>query len=364
MENILEQLVEEVKTIINVENFNKYVNSREYELEVTRIAGSIVVDKKIVDDLVEGVKRYYSTNKPLSFTLFFIVYTICRRQSFGNVLDLALSYEGEFEEYEIMKHIKLMAVLDIASHSSTLYKAIKESSKLIELSNDECDFTNHVGVLNVYTGLICKYFEYQLDERKEAGNKELLVKALNSIKKVIELEKQAKGSYDAVYSKFYLNYGRILILLGKYNKGEEEIQRAISLLPQSNDRTSKVNEYNQYLLKASIIHSYDLNEEKIKDLDKIKVSNYKSIALMTTLLGFLLGTINIFTTISDPFTLIVLMVGYCGLLMVLLGTILLGFTLTLKERKVRLYVYDILILVAGILVFAFALITVINKGLI
>ena len=353
MENILEQLVEEVKTIINVENFNKYVNSREYELEVTRIAGSIVVDKKIVDDLVEGVNRYYSTNKPLSFTLFFIVYTICRRQSFGNVLDLALSYEGEFEEYEIMKHIKLMAVLDIASHSSTLYKAIKESSKLVELSNDECDFTNHVGVLNVYTGLICKYFEYQLDERKEAG-----------IKKVIELEKQAKGSYDAVYSKFYLNYGRILILLGKYNKGEEEIQRAISLLPQSNDRTSKVNEYNQYLLKASIIHSYDLNEEKIKDLDKIKVSNYKSIALMTTLLGFLLGTINIFTTISDPFTLIVLMVGYCGLLMVLLGTILLGFTLTLKERKVRLYVYDILILLAGILVFAFALITVINKGLI
>jgi uncharacterized membrane protein YfhO len=58
------------------------------------------------------------------------------------------------------------------------------------------------------------------------------------------------------------------------------------------------------------------------------------------------------------------MVGYCGLLMVLLGTILLGFTLTLKERKARLYVYDILILFAGILVFAFALVTVINKGLI
>lgn len=364
MEKRLEQLIEEVKTIINVEDFKKFVNSREYELEVTRLAGSIVVDQQLVNELIENVKKEYNLNKPLSFTLFFIVYTMCRRQSFGNVLDLALSYEGEFEEYEIMKHIKLMAVLDVASHSSTLFKAIKESSKLTELVNEDCNFTNHVGVLNVYTGLICKYFEYQLDERFEPGNKELLVKALNSIKKVIELEKNAKGSYDAVYSKFYLNYGRILILLGKYNKGEEEIQKAISLLPQSNDRTSKVNEYNQYLLKASIIHSYDLNEEKIKDLDKIKVSNYKSIALMTTLLGFLLGTINIFTTINDPFTLTVLMVGYCGLLMVLLGTILLGFTLTLKERKFRLYAYDILILLCGVIIFGVALITVINKGLI
>ena len=113
-----------------------------------------------------------------------------------------------------------------------------------------------------------------------------------------------------------------------------------------------------------IIHSYDLNEEKIKDLDKIKVSNYKSIALMTTLLGFLLGTINIFTTITDAFTLTVLMFGYCGLLMILLGTILLGFTLTLKERKIRLYIYDILLLVVGVVIFGLALLTVINKGMI
>lgn len=360
----IEQIIEKAKEICSVKEFNKYVHSREYELKVTALAGSIIVEDNIIEEMLLNVNKLSSNFKELAFTLFFVCYTVCRRQNYGNVLDLAISYEDIFEEYEIMKHIKLMAVLDVSSHSSTLYKAIKESSKLIELVNDECDFTNHVGVLNVYTGLICKYFEYQLDERFEPENKELLTKALKSIKKVIEIEKEKNGSYENVYSKFYLNYGRILVLLGKYNKGEEEIQRAISLLSNSTDRASKVNEYNQYLLKASIIHSYDLNEEKIKDLDKIKVSNYKSIALMTTLLGFLLGTINIFTTITDAFTLTVLMVGYCGLLMILLGTILLGFTLTLKERKIRLYIYDILILVVGVVIFGLALLTVINKGMI
>ena len=164
-----------------------------------------------------------------------------------------------------------------------------------------------------------------------------------------------------VYNKFFLNRGRILILLEKYAKGEEDILKAIELLPPSTDRESKVNEYNQYLVKSSIIRAYDLNQEKVRDLDKIKVSNYKSIALMTTLLGFLLGTINIFTTISDRFTLAVLMLGYLGLLLVLVGTILLGFSLNFRERKKRLYVYDVLLIVVGVAIFVATMI-IINKG--
>ena len=177
----------------------------------------------------------------------------------------------------------------------------------------------------------------------------------------LNLEKEEKGSYDLVYPKFYLNYGRILILLGKYDKGEAEIQKAIRLLQDSADRQALVTEYNQYLLKSSIIHSYDLNEEKIKDLDKIKVNNYKSIALMTTLLGFLLGAINIFTTITDPFTLGMLMLCYAGLLLVLLGSILLGLTLTFKEQKARLYIYDVLLIIFGVIIFGVTLALILMK---
>ena len=82
---------------------------------------------------------------------------------------------------------------------------------------------------------------------------------------------------------------------------------------------------------------------------------------MTTLLGFLLGTINIFTTITDRFTLLALMLGYCGLLLVLVGTILLGFSLNFKEHKKRLYIYDVLIILLGALIFVGTMI-LINWG--
>lgn len=154
--------------------------------------------------------------------------------------------------------------------------------------------------------------------------------------------------------------GRLLILLGKYSDGEADIVKAIELLPFSSDRESKVMEYNQYLVKASIIHAYDLNEEKVQDLDKIKVNNYKSIALMTTLLGFLLGTINIFKTVENTYTLGMLMLCYLGLLLILVGTILLGFTFTFKERRRRLYFYDTILIVCGVIIFVFTMI-IINK---
>ena len=81
---------------------------------------------------------------------------------------------------------------------------------------------------------------------------------------------------------------------------------------------------------------------------------------MTTLLGFLLGAINIFTTVSDTFTLGMLMLGYCGLLLILAGVVLLGFTLNFKERKIRLYVYDICLIILGVLIFIFTM-NLINK---
>lgn len=361
MEYSVEQVIEKALELSKSYNFRQVANTREYELIITEYGKNITATKEKVDQLLENVKKYYKENKAASFSIYFVLFTMCRRQNFGELLNLVYEFQDAFQEYEIMQHIYLMAVLEKISNASSLYNAIKKSGKMVEMKNYYCDFSKHCGVLNVYTSLVCKYFEYQLDERTEQDNIELLNKAKTCIINAIELEKKREGAYNKVYDKFYLNYGRILVLLGQYNKGEDEIQKAISLLKESTDRSAKVNEYNQYLLKASIIRSYDLNEEKVKDLDKIKVSNYKSIALMTTLLGFLLGTINIFVNVKDTFTLSMLMLSYAGLLLVLLGTILLGFTLTLKERKVRLYVYDSVLIIIGIAIFVLAMI-IINKG--
>lgn len=360
MENRFNELMVSATKLSEIKDFERNVNYREFELEITKIASSYKIDGELEKFLVFKIEDSYKTNKKLAFVLFFVLFTMCRRQNYGDILELVKEYDELFQEYEIIKHITLMSVLVKSTDASTIYKAIKNGFKLVNLKNEYCDFTIHTGVLNVYSEIICKYFEFQLDEKNETDNIEYLKSGLQCINTAINLEIKEQGSKDKVYSKLYLNRGRLLILLGKYAKGEADIVKAIELLPLSADRESKVTEYNQYLVKASIIHAYDLNEEKVQDLDKIKVSNYKSIALMTTLLGFLLGTINIFTTISDPYTLGILMLCYLGLLLILVGTILLGFTLNFKERKKRLYLYDITLLIVGVIIFVFTMI-IINK---
>ena len=360
MNNIFEEILEKAKQLENIENFEIAVNYRDFEMAITSIASSYKLDEELKSNLLETINNELERNEKLAFIVFFILFTMSRRQNFGNILDLVNDYETYFKKFEIIKHIRLMAVLVKLTNTKKIYREILNAKILLEKKSENSNFANHVGFLNAFSALICKYFEYELDERKDQDNQKLLNLALICINKAIKIETNEKG-IDNVYNKFYLNRGRILILLGQYVKGEEDILKSIELLPYSVDRESKINEYNQYLVKSSIIHAYDLNETKVDDLDRIKVSNYKSIALMTTLLGFLLGSINIFTTISDRFTLLCLMLGYCGLLLVLVGTILLGFSLNFKEHKKRLYVYDVLLILLGALIFVGTMI-LINWG--
>lgn len=369
-----ELVIQEVKKINSKGQFSKYVNNRDYELDVTELAKHITVNKDVFSELSEfinsSLERYKNKAKELeeesklddedlslAFTTYFVLFTMCRRQKYGDVLDLVAQYKEKFENYHMMEHIDLMAQLDRTTHPSTLFRAIKRSEEFLQLKEEgSYNFGEHVGALNVFCGLVCKYFETNLDEKNDSDKKNLINEAYKAIIKAIKIDKERKANQSkSAYAKFYLNRGRVQVLKGKYTQGEDDIHLAISCIGDSDDRASTVNEYNQYLLKASIIRAYDINEKKIQDLDKVKVSNYKSIALMTTLLGFLLGAINIFTTIEEPFTLAMLMLCYGGILLALLGIILFGLSLTLKDRKVRLLTYDIVLIVLGALIFSISM---------
>lgn len=364
-----EIIMDECIRLSKMDNFEKAVNTRAFEIKITNIAKAHFIDDDLKNQLLREINAGLKTdenghtkNKPLAFVLFFVLFSMCRRQNYGNFLFLAQQYDENFNDYEIMKHLLLMGILNKCTSQFALFNAIMEAEQLIQLQNDRCDFTNNQGVINVYCSLVCKYFEYNLEERNDSERRAIITNALKWINKAIEIDKKEVGDSEKIYNKFFLIRGRLLILLGKYEKGEADILYAIEKIPASQDRASAINEYNQFLAKADIIHAYDINEKKVGDLEKIKVNNYKSIALMTTLLGFLLGTINIFTTVTQAFTLAMLMLCYLGLLFVLVGTILLGFTLNFRESQKRFYIYDILLILAGIALFATTLIIILTKG--
>ena len=328
---------------LNKNNSPYDFNTREFEDEINKVV--VNLDLKSLDKVndIEIIKECIKKDLNLGFVAFFIIFTAFRKANYSNLVSLCDEFIYDFNSFHIFAFLRLLALYNSSKDSDTLLYLIKRTKKL--LNNPEKNLNNHAGILNFYCELICCYYEKNLDLRNDNNNLNVLKEGLQAIDKAI-------GKYnDHVYEKFYLNKGRLLVLLGKYDDGENLINKAILELPMNSDRFNKVHSYEQYLVTASFVRAFDSNAEKYKDLEKTKVSNYKSIALMTTLLGFLLGTINIFVTVDDPLMLGKLMLSFVSLLIFLCGLLLTGLTFTFKEKQIKLYVFDISLIVLGVCVF-------------
>lgn len=208
-----------------------------------------------------------------------------------------------------------------------------------------------VGIKNFYCELIATYYERELEAKSDFESKTILKEALNIINGVIYTD------VGKNYDKFYATRGRLLVLLGRYDEGEYEIRRALSMVNVNDaENTSRTILYESYLIQGTSIRQFDLHNEKYKELEKIKVNNFKIIALMTTLLGFLLGSINIFSSVNNPFLMGMLLIAFCGLLLILCGTILFGLGLMFKDNKKKYKLYDLIVLVSGVIILAISLI--------
>lgn len=340
-------VVEQAQKILK-EDFRNYVNERDFEVEVTNIASQINIVNITKEEIDNAIDQYLTIDKRISFIIFFTFFTVYRRLSYGNLLEFCNEYISNFLEYEITEHIKILSLYASTNNVNAYDTLIKRTDKLINKKDSK--FANHAGVLNLYAELVCSYYERNLDLRDGDEDSLLIKKALKYIEQIINQQD---------YHKYHLNKGRLLILLGNYDAGEDEILHAINMLPLTHDRENRVKLYEQYLIKASFVHAYDLNDDKYKDLEKIKVSNYKLVALMTTLLGFLLGTINIFAETKEPASLALLMLAYLSLLLVLSGVILLGLSITFKEKKKSLFAYDISLMGIGIILFIITMLIII-----
>lgn len=361
-------------------DFCNYVNDRRFEMQITSLSGKIeMTDVKYCQVKKQIEQQLQNNQTKVAFVLYFAYFTKYRRQKRQEAVDIVEEFGECFDCFEINKHVRLLADYSACNSGKRLGRLMREASALCVDQNKK--LYNHVGVINLFCELTCAYYEKNLDERSDDEGQKQLRNALKSIlraieieeenhKKEIEKEKQfAKENgveYIATekntYHKLYLNKGRLLVLMGRFDDGESEMNRAIQLLPNDKDRENRIRLYEGYITKASIIRTYALSDDKYKDLEKIKVSTYKTVTLTTTLLGFLLGSIKIYETVTDVFTLAMLMLGYMSLLLVLCGTVLFGLSLALKEKKRGMMVYNGVLIVAGVALFVLAIVLILNYG--
>ena len=344
-------LLENARKLIN-DDFDSFVNKREFEEAIGSLSDEIVLTVEMQNNIINEIENNFNCNNiPLAFVLFFTLFTKMRRTKTGNLLEFTNKYIGRFK-YEICRFISILCSYNIDKTEENLIIILMQMKKLIESKGSNYDFTTHLGINNLYVEVTCNYFETQIDNDVELNKDEYLDEANNKIDFII-------NSYNgSVYSKYYLNKGRILVLLGQYGDGENYIIKAIQSIKVSNDRDRLVREYEQYLIKASIIRTRDITNKKLNELDKAKFDSIKTITLMTTLLGFLLGTISIFSEIKDTFTLAMLMLSYLGLLLVILGVVLLGIKFIYKENNKKSLIYDLCLAAVGIIIFSSAMLII------
>ena len=350
-----ENLFQAVKEIASREDFLTYVNNKLFEEEVTNLVKDLQFDKQSEQIILQKLEELLDKNNNQAFILFFILLTKYRRNKIGNLKEFVDKYLDYFGNIKFSEFIPLLCQFTEENDEKSLLRLLKRTDKLINSKGENYDFTTHLGILNLYVEIVCKYFESQLDERFDEDMVIYLKKASEVVDDMI------RRCGENVYIKYFLNKGRIMVLLGKYKEGENFINRAIKLVPIGPERENTIREYQQYLIKVSVVKTYDTTANKIKELDSVKVNNTKTLALMTSLLGFLLGSINIFSSVTDVFTLAMLMLGYISLLLVLTGIVLLGLNLTFNEKRKKFIIYDIAILLLGISLFITTMIIILGR---
>ncbi len=328
-----------------------FLSTREFESSCSFIAKSINLSSFNIDDISSFINEYINKNtlvdKMRAFTFLFSFATKFRRLKKLGAYDLVRKFRFAFSDIPMYEFLFLLAKYSEVNDSSSLKSIISDTKLLL----DNSILKDEIGVKNFYCELIATYYERELDSR---NNVEAIISLKDALKLINEVINTKQGTS---YDKFYVTRGRILVLLKRYDEGEYEIRRGLSML--DNNDIEKVNRtilYESYLIQANSIRHFDLSNDKYKELDKIKVNNLKIITLITTLLGFLLGSINIFSYISDPFLMGMLLIAYVGLLLILCGTLLLGFGLIFKDVKKKYVTYDICILVVGIIILSISLV--------
>ncbi len=341
----LADLIMDARKISDRDDFNEYANTRPFEKAVKALASRTQLERELEEGIENYIKENNQREHALCFVLFFTVYTIYRKNKTANVYEYTNLHKSDFCDYEFFSFLDIMAEYNVFKDDKSKYRIIKKTKAL----TDKEIFSNHNGVINLYVEAVCEYFESNLEERED--NKVYLEDAKEKITALIKKEEEK-------YAKFHLNLGRLEALLSNYNLAESHIREAIGMIETGKMHVYEVGEYEQYLMKVNMIKLYDQNDEKIKEVERIKSDNLKSMSLITALLAFILGAINVFSEVKDPQILVKLMVAYFGLVVVLLGVLLFGIRVIYNEKKNKFLTYSWLILLFGIAVFVTAIVLI------
>ncbi len=266
---------------------------------------------------------------------FFVVFTYYRKRVMTVEMNAVMrEFRGEvgfdFNNDPLLYHIRLLNV--VYQSAETTKELLIEFEKKLNGQKDK--FGDFIGFLNHYVEIVATYYETHLKERLDtsAEGAEKKKSADERLQKALEYITRCCDS-DIDYPKFYVNKGRILVLLQDYENGEREMRNGIALIGANDERRDvMLSEFSGRIDRIISIISFDKSfatvmecEKKQEKLDeeikKTRLENIKNLSLIGAALSFILVSIQAFTNITDYKVVGLVMLMYAGLVMVTMGTI-------------------------------------------
>lgn len=254
--------------------------SREYELEITRLATHL---KDAELPALWHVLEDPNGDRSARLQAYCVLFTYHRRhREIKRCIDLYEKYRADFGNEFIAQHL-----LSIAQRDSGKRKDLLSSIELAETALESVP--RHPGVLNTLAGALLRLAQDEGTEKETSQRR--LKEAREAVEEAIELESS--------YAKFYATKADILSALGDYENALGEITKAIDKEDRhASDYPLRITDYLTRKLKIELSRSIktvtDESRMELADaMTEARRSNLEILSFFVAVITFLLAGINI-----------------------------------------------------------------------
>lgn len=245
----------------------------------------------------EDLEHYLSDvgNTQFRFAAFYALLIIARQKnnytSYNSIVD---RYGDEFYQEKLYKIVLSTYYRNkfILGEKTAYRLAIKNAEDACSILPSNLAVKHHFAEL---VALVC--------EENETKNQEQIDLAISRLDDVIVAFPK--------HAKYYSTRGRLFAFSGKWMESITDIRKALDLeVADDKESLVRIGQYNYYLLQARMLMESDGIDSKIKgfnsefkmierDLDSLKTQYLEYLAFFSSVLAFILATVNILTQVDD-----------------------------------------------------------------
>lgn len=320
--------------------------------DYTIVLKAIVLDNDLIAR-EKDVEEFLNTTSSLSkkFAAFYLLLIICREYNNYSKYNLYVDkYANQFTKYKLYK-----IILSTYYRNKGILGEKDEYKHAIKFAEEACiALPTNLAVKHHYAAILVLAIEEKIDVEDADIRKAIL--RLDDV--ILAFPKHAQ---------YYCTQGRLFAATGDYNRGILNLKKALDLeMGTDKDSMIRIGEYNYYLLQIKMMMENDRVDEKIGDfnsefqeiehnLDSIKTQYLEYLAFFSSILAFILASINIVSKIDDFNKCAGIILMFAGSLTVVFSIfrMLLYFSSEIKFGILKLIIchfFGILLLAAGFII--------------